>query len=104
MLRAAVLAWPARFRLPDALLAVLDAQLGRYALWLPVCMGSGTLGYFALRTEPPVWAGLAVFLPAATTSNSPRKTGHGRASAIPQAAGRNTASPAQTGGSVRRAK
>jgi competence protein ComEC len=65
MLRAAVLAWPARFRLPDALLAVLDAQLGRYALWLPVCMGSGTLGYFALRTEPPVWAGLAVFLPAA---------------------------------------
>jgi competence protein ComEC len=65
MLRTAVLALPARLRLPEAVLDVLHAQHGRYVLWLPVFMGSGTLGYFALRTEPPVWAGLAVFLPAA---------------------------------------
>jgi competence protein ComEC len=66
MLRAAVLGWPARLRLPDWLLAVLLAQRGRYALWLPVCMGSGVLLYFALRAEPPVWAGLAVLAPAAS--------------------------------------
>jgi competence protein ComEC len=65
MLRAAVLAWPARRLMPEWLLTLVLAQQGRFALWLPVCMGSGTLGYFTLRTEPPAWAGLAVFLPAA---------------------------------------
>jgi competence protein ComEC len=65
MLRAAVLAWPARSRLPEAVLALLVQQRGRYALWLPVVMGGGTLFYFTLRAEPPGWAGLAVFVPAA---------------------------------------
>jgi competence protein ComEC len=65
MLRAAVLVWPARLRLPEWLLAVLHAQRGRFALWLPVCMGSGVLVYFALHTEPPVWAGVALLLPSA---------------------------------------
>jgi competence protein ComEC len=64
MLRAAVLGWPARLRIPDWLLGVLLAQRGRYALWLPVCMATGVLVYFALHTEPPVWAGLALLLPA----------------------------------------
>ena len=74
MLRARVLAWPARLRLPVLRLRVrvpawltdqLLSQQGRYALWLPVFMGTGTLVYFSLRAEPPAWAGLALFLPAA---------------------------------------
>ncbi len=32
-------------------------------LWLPVCMGVGTLGYFGLRHEPPGWSGPAIALP-----------------------------------------
>ncbi len=65
MLRAAVLFWPTRLRLPGAVLAACAAQYGQFALWLPVAMGGGTLTYFALRAEPPGWAGIAVFLPAA---------------------------------------
>jgi competence protein ComEC len=65
MLRAAVLGWPARLRFPTWLVVALDLQRQRYALWLPVCMGAGTLIYFALHQEPPIWAGLALLLPAA---------------------------------------
>ena len=32
----------------------------RLVLWLPVAMGAGVLVYFALRFEPPGWAGAAV--------------------------------------------
>jgi competence protein ComEC len=42
----------------------VTAERGRFALWLPVAMGSGVLGYFALRGEPPLWAGAAVLGPA----------------------------------------
>jgi competence protein ComEC len=62
---AGVLRLPARLRLPAWVVDAVLAQQGRFALWLPVCMGTGTLLYFSLRAEPPVWAGLAVFLPAA---------------------------------------
>ena len=44
--------------------AWIAAERGRFALWLPVFMGAGVLGYFALRSEPPVWAGASVALPA----------------------------------------
>ena len=65
MLRAALAAWPELWALPrHAVAAALLRQRGRYALWLPVCMGSGTLFYFSLRAEPPGWAGIAVLLPA----------------------------------------
>ena len=40
------------------------AERGRFAPWLPVFMGTGVLCYFALRTEPPLWLGLAVAIPA----------------------------------------
>src|SRR5205823_7375686 len=41
----------------------LAAERGRFALWLPVFMGAGDLAYFAPRSEPPGWAGMALFLP-----------------------------------------
>ena len=37
----------------------------RLVLWVPVAMGAGVLTYFALRFEPPWWAGLALALPGA---------------------------------------
>jgi competence protein ComEC len=44
--------------------AWIAAERGCFALWLPVFMGAGVLGYFALGSEPPVWAGASVALPA----------------------------------------
>ena len=40
------------------------AERGRFTLWLPVFMGAGILGYFALRAEPPLWLGCAFAAPA----------------------------------------
>lgn len=40
------------------------AERGRFVPWLPVFMGTGILTYFALRTEPPLWLGIAVATPA----------------------------------------
>src|SRR5277367_5701135 len=62
-------AWrPAWLVLPPAWLAWPTAWLAveqvRLVLWLPVLMGAGVLTYFALRQEPPLWAGLALLLPA----------------------------------------
>lgn len=34
-------------------------QRDRWLLWIPVCLGLGVGGYFSLRTEPPLGAGLA---------------------------------------------
>ena len=44
--------------------AWIAAERERFALWLPVFIGVGVLTYFALRTEPPVWAGASIALPA----------------------------------------
>ena len=33
------------------------ADRDRLILWLPACLGSGILLYFAIRTEPPLWLG-----------------------------------------------
>ncbi len=38
---------------------LLDAQGGRFVLWLPVAMGLGVALYFALHFEPPLWWGAA---------------------------------------------
>jgi len=40
----------------------LAAERGRFALWLPVFIGAGVLFYFALRSEPPAWAGASIAL------------------------------------------
>jgi competence protein ComEC len=48
----------------DWLEAWQTAERGRFALWLPVFMGTGVLCYFALRSEPPLWLGMAVATPA----------------------------------------
>jgi competence protein ComEC len=39
--------------------ALIEAERGRFVLWLPVAMGAGVAGYYALRSEPPVWLGAA---------------------------------------------
>jgi competence protein ComEC len=46
------------------LAAWLDAERGRFVLWLPVFMGAGVLGYFTLRFEPPAWLGVEFAVPA----------------------------------------
>lgn len=44
--------------------AELAAERDRFPIWLPVFMGAGVLGYFSVRTEPPLWAGATVLGPA----------------------------------------
>jgi competence protein ComEC len=39
---------------------ILEDEQDRWALWIPVCLGTGIGLYFALPTEPPIWLGLAV--------------------------------------------
>ncbi len=52
----APLAWPAPTLGATALLhAWIDAERGRFALWLPVCLGAGVLLYFARPAEPAWW-------------------------------------------------
>jgi competence protein ComEC len=46
------------------LLAELDGERGRFALWLPVLLAAGVLTYFSLRVEPPPWLGAAGAAPA----------------------------------------
>jgi competence protein ComEC len=47
----------------EAFQAVLGAQHGRWLLWLPVALGAGVLGYFALDHEPALWLGLGALAP-----------------------------------------
>ena len=57
------------------LAAVVDAEQGRFVLWLPVFMGVGVLAYFGLRVEPPAWLGakfvVAGFIAAIACSRWP---------------------------------
>ncbi len=46
------------------LLAELDGERGRFALWLPVLLAAGVLTYFSLRSEPPLWLGATIAIPA----------------------------------------
>jgi competence protein ComEC len=54
-------------RLIAAMKAALDSWLDiereRLAVWLPVFMGIGVLGYYTLRFEPEVWIGPAIAAP-----------------------------------------
>ena len=47
----------------NALDAWIEAERGRFALWLPVAMAAGVVVYFAGRVEPPGWVGAAMALP-----------------------------------------
>ena len=42
----------------------LDLERDRLAVWLPVFMAAGVLGYYTLRFEPPHWWGALVAVPA----------------------------------------
>ncbi len=42
----------------------VEAERGRFILWLAVAMGVAILVYFALPAEPPLWLGPALALPA----------------------------------------
>src|SRR5271157_712306 len=44
----------------DRLNRLIEAERGRFALWLPVAMGVGIVGYYQLLSEPPAWIGGAV--------------------------------------------
>src|SRR5580693_363033 len=51
---------PAWFEaIAGATAAWIAAERGRFALWLPVFMLAGVLGYFSLTFEPPWWIGLS---------------------------------------------
>jgi competence protein ComEC len=52
----------------DALDSWLDAERERLAVWLPVFMIGGVLGYYALRSEPSFWLGAAILVPAAAAA------------------------------------
>jgi competence protein ComEC len=49
-------------------LRLADAQRGRWALWLAPLLLSGTLLYFALPEEPPIWLGAAGLIAALVSS------------------------------------
>ena len=48
---------------PDRVWAALKsevaAQVDRVSLWTPVAFGAGSASYFGLKSEPPLWIGLA---------------------------------------------
>ena len=62
------------------------AEQGRFALWLPVFMGAGILFYFALRFEPPLWAGGAVAMPAVCAAFCSRSRPVARVASLAMAA------------------
>jgi len=74
--------WPAAAPYATALLhAWMDAERGRFALWLPVFVGAGVLLYFAQTAEPAWW------LPAAGAAAALALTILGWRSPVPRAAG-----------------
>jgi competence protein ComEC len=44
--------------------ALRDAERDGLAVWLPVFMGAGVAGYYALRSEPAPWVGPVIAVPA----------------------------------------
>ena len=54
--RAGLAEWTARAALP--FFALVEAEAGRFVLWLPIFLGLGDIFYFSLRAEPPPWAGV----------------------------------------------
>jgi competence protein ComEC len=47
----------------QALAAWIEAERGRFVLWLPIATAIGILIYFNLGTEPPIWLGTILLLP-----------------------------------------
>lgn len=68
-----------RARLWAALRDEALAQGERWALWTPVVAGFGAAGYFALRSEPPLWLALGLALIASAAAMAARARGLGRA-------------------------
>jgi competence protein ComEC len=48
-----------RFPLAAWMARWVQAERGRFALWLPVFMGAGVILFFSLLSDPPWWAALA---------------------------------------------
>jgi competence protein ComEC len=59
-----------------------DAERGRFAPWLPVCMGAGVVLYFSLRLEPPLWAGAAAVVLCLSLTALAWRSGAGRPAAL----------------------
>ena len=58
--------WPAPLSHPArTVFEALAAERERWALWLPVCLGTGIAVYFALDDEPSIWIGPLGFAAAA---------------------------------------
>lgn len=74
------LATPRRPR-ASLLESLLDAEAGRFILWLAPAIVAGVALYFSLTTEPPLWAGLALFTPLLALALALR----GRVAAFPVA-------------------
>jgi competence protein ComEC len=67
---ATLLTWQAHWRRAAGAAAFdwIEAERGRFALWLPVFMLAGDALYFALMAEPPAWVGpVALAVGAAAT-------------------------------------
>jgi competence protein ComEC len=64
-------------RLPELLEAALDAERGRWFLWLPVLFGAGVALYLGLPTEPPLGLGLGGLLVATSLRIFLRRTSFG---------------------------
>jgi len=62
-----------RLRPLAAFTAALAAEDERRVLWLPVFFGSGIALYFALISEPSLWAGVAATIPAAIAALALRR-------------------------------
>jgi competence protein ComEC len=61
------------------ILELLDAERGRWVLWLPVALGLGIAIYYELPTEPALWLGpalaagsfgIVIFAPAGSTARA----------------------------------
>ncbi len=58
--QALVLRWDLTWASPAWWDRLLEAERGRFILWLPVFMGAGVLTYFQLAYEPPPWLGAKI--------------------------------------------
>jgi competence protein ComEC len=64
------------------ILQQLDAERGRWMLWLPVALGLGIAIYFELPSEPPMWLGPALGATAIVLLFLAPAGGHARALGI----------------------
>ncbi|MDP1753669.1 MAG: DUF4131 domain-containing protein, partial [Reyranella sp.] len=69
------------------ILRQLDAERGRWMLWLPVAMGLGIAVYFELPSEPALWVGPAAAVTALVAAALAPSGSFARALAIGAAAG-----------------